>query len=185
MIADVLDLSCSLEGCPVQPGVCEPLDELRQTLDQLPAILTQVCATYGGRGILWRNQAAATAIAARNAFQHPYNHTPPPIGHLMHTPLHSVTGRENLSAWPKPHTPTPKQALHTANFAFCEMHCILEGSLHLLLQVDHTHQVKHTNRAVLVKQVRQTSRAISPGGQGGNTNSKQQGPSSRWLKFYH
>jgi hypothetical protein len=43
MIGDVLDLSCSLEGCLVQPGVCAPLDELRQTLDQLPAILTQVC----------------------------------------------------------------------------------------------------------------------------------------------
>lgn len=43
MIADVLDLSCALEGCLVQPGVCEPLDELRQTLDQLPTLLTQVC----------------------------------------------------------------------------------------------------------------------------------------------
>lgn len=64
MIADVLDLSCSLEGCLVQPGVCEPLDELRQTLDQLPAILTQVCATYGGRGKLWCNQPAATVIAS-------------------------------------------------------------------------------------------------------------------------
>jgi hypothetical protein len=42
MIADVLELSCSLEGCLVQPGVCAPLDELRDMLDQLPAILTQV-----------------------------------------------------------------------------------------------------------------------------------------------
>lgn len=44
MIGDVLDLSCSLEGCLVQPGVCQPLDELRDTLDQLPALLTQVRA---------------------------------------------------------------------------------------------------------------------------------------------
>jgi hypothetical protein len=42
MVVDVLDLSCSLEGCLVQPGVCAPLDELRDTLDQLPNILTQV-----------------------------------------------------------------------------------------------------------------------------------------------
>lgn len=49
MIADVLDLTCSLEGCLVQPGVCAPLDELRETLDQLPAILTQVWPTQRER----------------------------------------------------------------------------------------------------------------------------------------
>lgn len=43
MIADVLDLTCSLEGCLVQSGVCAPLDDLRATVDQLPDILTQVC----------------------------------------------------------------------------------------------------------------------------------------------
>jgi hypothetical protein len=42
MIVDVLDLSCSVEGCLVQSGVCAPLDDLRETRDQLPAILTQV-----------------------------------------------------------------------------------------------------------------------------------------------
>lgn len=42
MISDVLDLSCALEGCLVQPGVCDPLDELRETLQQLPATLTEV-----------------------------------------------------------------------------------------------------------------------------------------------
>lgn len=42
LIGDVLDLTCSVEGCLVQPGVCESLDELKTTQQALPDMLTQV-----------------------------------------------------------------------------------------------------------------------------------------------
>ena len=44
LINDVLDFSCPVEGCLVQPGVCESLDELKDTQQALPELLTQVTA---------------------------------------------------------------------------------------------------------------------------------------------
>jgi hypothetical protein len=48
LIADVLQLGgAATEGGMVQLGVCQPLDELRATLDQLPGLLTQVRPVLG------------------------------------------------------------------------------------------------------------------------------------------
>lgn len=44
LIGDVLDLqSPPIEGCLVQPGVCDALDQLKATHAALPELLTQVC----------------------------------------------------------------------------------------------------------------------------------------------